>query len=85
MPIANSFNCGKPAWTAQADKGQYFSQFPYGLFLHDESHMYVGFLLLLSGFALSIAIVAKCDKKIIVAQDFFIWRKCMATTFCQVT
>ena len=38
-----------------------------------------------AGFALSIAIVAKCDKNINVAQDFFIWRKCMATTFCQVT
>ena len=38
-----------------------------------------------AGFALSIAIVAKCEKKIIVAQDFFIWRKCMATTFLQVT
>ena len=38
-----------------------------------------------AGFVLSIAIVAKCDKKINVAQDFFIWRKCMATTFCQVT
>ena len=37
------------------------------------------------GFALSIAIVAKCDKKINVAQDFFIWRKCVAKTFCQVT
>ena len=35
-----------------------------------------------SGFALSIAIVAKCDKTINVAQDFFIWRKCVATTFC---
>ena len=37
------------------------------------------------GFALSIATVAKCDKKINVAQDFFIWRKCVATTFCRVT
>ena len=26
-----------------------------------------------SGLGLSIALVAKCDKKIIVAQDFFIW------------
>ena len=39
----------------------------------------------LPGFALSIAIVAKCNKKINLAQDFFIWRKCVATTFCQVT
>ena len=46
--------------------------------LKDKNH-------LISGFALSIAIVAKCDKKIIVAQDFFIWRKCMATTLYQVT
>ena len=38
-----------------------------------------------TGFALSIANVAKCDKEINVAQDFFIWRKCVATTFCQVT
>ena len=36
-------------------------------------------------FVLSIAIVAKCNKKINVAHDFFIWRKCVATTFCQVT
>ena len=39
-----------------------------------------------TGFTLSIAIVVKCNQKMNVTQDFFfIWRKCVATTFCQVT
>ena len=35
-------------------------------------------------FALSIAIVAKCDKKLTVTQDFFIWQKFVAKNFYQV-
>ena len=50
-----------------------------------SSLSYPGGVIGQAGFALSMAIVAKCNKKINVAQYFVIWRKCVATTFCRVT
>ena len=35
-----------------------------------------------SGFALPVAIVAKCEEEIFLAQKNFIWRKQVAKKFC---
>ena len=39
LPKAKSFDRGQTARTAQADHGRYFSQFPYGPFSRDGSHL----------------------------------------------